>query len=279
MSSIAVQWTQIRSSLSGLLRSPKQLALHLLLLGGLLSLFWLGSRYPALQQKAELASTFSIQSFLSIKPVMTVAEGASYWERVWVSSINWYAANKIGMTFGLLAGTILLSMFQGLRAVQTPYAWLNAVLGLLTGAPLGVCANCAAPIAQGLMQSGNSRSYSLAMMLSSPSFNIVVVTMMLALFSGPMVFWILALKLVFVILVLPLIVGQEQSLKPVETFYESSEEGCKVDFSTSTPHPFSESWIQAIGSTFKSLLTQGWYLFKADPSLNGSGRYFGGFAG
>ena len=48
--------------------------------------------------------------------------------------------------------------------------------------PLGVCVNCAAPIAKGLYAGGARAETTLAAMIASPTLNIVVLTMLFGLF-------------------------------------------------------------------------------------------------
>jgi uncharacterized membrane protein YraQ (UPF0718 family) len=56
----------------------------------------------------------------------------------------------------------------------------------VAGAPLGVCTNCATPVAQSLIVAGASTRLTVAAMISSPSFNPVVVAMAFILFPLPL---------------------------------------------------------------------------------------------
>jgi hypothetical protein len=81
--------------------------------------------------------------------------------------------------------------------------------GAVAGAPLGVCTNCATPIGQSLLVSGASTRLTVATMISSPSFNPVVVAMAFVLFPWQMA---AARMLVpaLVLLLLPLLVSESR---------------------------------------------------------------------
>ena len=61
------------------------------------------------------------------------------------------------------------------RQFKTP--WLNSVTGVLIGAPLGVCVNCATPIAFGIYSAGARLETALASLFASPTLNVIVLTM------------------------------------------------------------------------------------------------------
>jgi uncharacterized membrane protein YraQ (UPF0718 family) len=65
---------------------------------------------------------------------------------------------------------------------KSRYSFLNTLKGVLIGAPLGVCVNCAAPIGQGLHAAGEAPATASAAMISSPTLNIVVLTLVFGLF-------------------------------------------------------------------------------------------------
>ena len=90
--------------------------------------------------------------------------------------------NRVGMTFGLFFGAALLTLLPLLPRRRFQSAAANTALGVVSGVPLGVCANCVAPIGQSLYQGGASATTVLATMISSPMLNVVVLTMVFALF-------------------------------------------------------------------------------------------------
>src|SRR5260370_42421515 len=79
----------------------------------------------------------------------------------------------------------------------------GAVQGMLVGAPLGVCVNCAAPIGQAMLKGGSRVEVALATMFASPSFNVIVLGMLLALFPWNLAALKLGTSLVMVLVVVP----------------------------------------------------------------------------
>jgi uncharacterized membrane protein YraQ (UPF0718 family) len=72
------------------------------------------------------------------------------------------------------------------RPKQFRHAATNVLCGAVAGAPLGVCTNCATPVGQSLLAGGASTRLTVAAMISSPSFNPVVLAMAFALFPARM---------------------------------------------------------------------------------------------
>ena len=105
---------------------------------------------------------------LTDRPVFLVDKDSPLWKRVTLSSVNWLDANKLGMTFGLLLAAICLSLLNLIRLPKFNNPFLNNICGAITGAPLGICVNCAAPVAKGLFKGGVSGNFALALMFSSP---------------------------------------------------------------------------------------------------------------
>jgi len=73
------------------------------------------------------------------------------------------------------------------------------------GTPLGVCVNCAAPVAKGMHDGGARLETTLATMFSSPTLNIVVLTMLFSMFPLYLVVIKLTLTLTFILVVVPLL--------------------------------------------------------------------------
>ena len=144
--------------------------------------FWGGSRYPALNDKATMGSETRLEDSLSFEVLLEIQEGDSVAKRIAYSTVNWVNTNKQGMTFGVLfAGGFLTLLWMLLRrSFKGSYA--NALMGFVIGAPLGVCVNCAAPIAKGLHEAGARLETTLTTMFSSPTMNLVVLTMVFTIF-------------------------------------------------------------------------------------------------
>jgi uncharacterized membrane protein YraQ (UPF0718 family) len=174
-------------------------------------------------------------------------------QRVWRTSINWLQANEIGMTFGFFFGAAALTVLATLPRRRTGNAYLNSLMGAAVGMPLGVCANCVAPIGRGLYASGMSAESTLAAMFSSPTLNVVVLAMAFALFPLPIVGLKLATMLLM-IFVFPPLVGTLKAAPMI-----SAE--CPIDV------PASRTWAQALGVTAKSYAKSFWYVARVGVPL------------
>ena len=154
----------------------KRLIVSLLLIGLIAAVFWSQSRVPALSEKAQmgLRTDFGAIAFDIVLPVNA---DQPVWQRVGRSSINWAYTNWKGMSFGLLFAAAMLTLLGGLQKRSFRRPWQNTLAGMFFGAPLGVCVNCATPIAQGMFAAGASLETALATLFSSPTLNPIVLTM------------------------------------------------------------------------------------------------------
>ena len=191
-------------------RRSVELAVALLLAVAIAATFWSQQRYPSLLKKLHagqglhVAGAISFDALLKVTPQMPLAQ------RVGRTAVNWLWTNRFGMYFALPFGAAAMTALSLRR--QPPRfrtAAANVACGALLGAPAGVCTNCATPIAQGLLVSGVSTRMTLAAMISSPSFNPVVIAMAVALLP-----WRIAAARVLVplalLLLLPLIVKERE---------------------------------------------------------------------
>lgn len=122
-----------------------------------------------------------------------------------INTINWMYTNWRGMSFGLLLGALLLSILPYFKNRRSNNPYLNSFFGMLFGAPMGVCANCATPIAHSMLISGRRAETALATLLSSPTLNIIVLTMSFSLLPSYMAVIKLGMTIGFILLILPLI--------------------------------------------------------------------------
>lgn len=166
--------------------------------------FWTSSRYPALNEKAMMEGTTPTFG-IGFDEKVTIDESTSWYEEILYGTINWAYTNKQGMKFGILFATGLLMLFSMLKNRASNSPFLRSGFGMLLGAPLGVCVNCAAPIAQGMRRGGASVETSLATMISSPTLNFLVLGMLFTLFPWYMVAIKLALTLLFILFAIPLL--------------------------------------------------------------------------
>lgn len=166
--------------------------------------FWAGSRVPALTEKASMGGEVNINA-LGFERVMTASPNDPLWKRIGIEAINWGQTNRKGMAFGVLFGGLMMTLFSllGTRRYRSVYA--NAAVGTLIGAPLGVCVNCAAPIAAGMSSAGARIETSLATMMSSPTLNAIVLSMLFSLFPLHLALLKVVLTLGTVLLLVPLL--------------------------------------------------------------------------
>lgn len=217
----------------------------MLTIGGI---FWVDSRYPALVKKYHAGTAVKATGALTFGTVYSVDRSMPFTSRVWRTTINWLDANRIGMTFSFLFAPAALTFLATIRRKRTNSVYLNALLGAATGAPLGVCTNCVAPIARGLYASGMSRESVMAAMFASPALNVVVLAMSFALFPFPVAALKLATVLFLIVVFAPLMASPRSDQVPAVA--------CPIEI------PLSETWTQALRGTAKSFVESFWYVFR-----------------
>lgn len=168
-------------------------------------IFWSGSRYPSLDQKAIMGGSAQLEDPLSFEASIQIQPHHGAIERVLYTTINWIETNLEGMAFGLMIGACLLTLIGMVTARGHRHGFVNTLMGVAIGAPLGVCVNCSAPVAKGMHDGGARLETTLATMFSSPTLNIVVLTMLFAIFPLYLTVIKLALTLVFILLLMPLL--------------------------------------------------------------------------
>ncbi|MEP1520419.1 FG-GAP-like repeat-containing protein [Ascidiaceihabitans sp.] len=180
-------------------------ALAVLIVVVLAYLFWTGSRYPALDEKAMMSGAIQLEDPLGFEAWFTLTPDMTLFERVFFSTLNWISTNKKGMSFGILFAAAFLTVVPFLTTRSFRNGFANAALGLVIGTPLGVCVNCAAPIARGMYSAGLRAETTLAAMIASPTLNIVVLTMLFSLLPFYMAVTKIALSLFVILIAVPLI--------------------------------------------------------------------------
>lgn len=165
--------------------------------------FWIISRYPELSAKTILGSN-SILSSLGFVALIEIKEEFSFWEKVLWETVNWLNTNKKGMSFSFILGAFILSLWPLLKKQKFDNGFKNSVLGLSIGAPLGICVNCAAPIARALYSSGGSIQTALSALIASPTLNIAILLMAFSLFPFYLFLIKIVLTLLFILVLVPL---------------------------------------------------------------------------
>ncbi len=188
-----------------ILYRDKRFIITLLLTLTIAAIFWTGQRYPSLNEKAMMGGDIVIEDPLGFRPFLAIDPSALFWKRVLITTVNWVHTNRHGMTFGLLMAAALTCLLPLLIHRLQSSRVGNSALGVAIGAPLGVCVNCAAPIARGLHASGAAMETTLATMISSPTMNIIVLTMLFSLFPLHLAVGRILLILIFLLILLPLV--------------------------------------------------------------------------
>jgi uncharacterized membrane protein YraQ (UPF0718 family) len=220
---------------------------------GIAGYFWIDSRYPALLKKYNSGAHVKATGAITFDALYPVDKTMPLYQRVERTSVNWLAANKIGMTFGFFFGAAALTFLSTLRYRRTRFPQLNALIGAVAGMPLGVCANCVAPIGRGFYASGMATESVLASMFASPTLNVVVLAMTFALFPLPIALLKLGTVLLMLFVFAPMI-GAKFSTP-------ESAPACPIDI------PVNETWGQAFIAAAKSYGRNFWFIAKVGIPL------------
>ena len=167
--------------------------------------FWTESRIPALSEKAQMGIRTQIDA-IAFDVLLPVQDSYSAVKRIAYTFVNWIYTNWKGMTFGMLLAAGFLSLIRLLTFKPSNNIFINALKGAFLGAPLGVCVNCSTPIMQGLHRSGVRTETLLATLMSSPTLNVIVLTMSFSLLPIEIAVTKLLLVLLFILVVIPIIV-------------------------------------------------------------------------
>jgi uncharacterized membrane protein YraQ (UPF0718 family) len=225
------------------------MAIAALLALSIASYFWIDSRYPALLKKLHSGPAIKTSGVLSFDAKLPVAPQMPLATRIERTTVNWMWTNRIGMTFSLLFGAAVLTLLPLLPRRRFQSAAANTALGAITGVPLGVCANCVAPIGQSLYEGGASASTALAAMISSPMLNVVVLTMVFALFPPAVALMRVAVPIVLLAMA-PWLVGQT---KPVEVHCQVPSAGWLVP-ATGTVRQYLRNLTQLAATTIPFMI-------------------------
>lgn len=169
-----------------------------------------------------MGGSAALEDPLSFEASLQTQPGDPLLRRILFSTVNWVETNLEGMAFGLVIGACLLTLIGLISVRGHKNGYVNSFVGVLVGTPLGVCVNCAAPVAKGMHDGGARLETTLATMFSSPTLNIVVVSMMLSIFPPYLVVIKLALTLVFILLVVPWLSRQVFSKERALTYDDSA---------------------------------------------------------
>ena len=234
--------------------------------------FWTSSRYPDLSAKAVLGE-HAAMSNLGFAPIINIDDSFSFWQKVFAETINWINTNKKGMSFSFFIGASFLTFMPLLRRKRFKYGFTNSLFGMALGAPLGICVNCAAPIARSLHAAGSSLQTSLAALISSPTLNIVVITMAFSVLPFYLVAMKLAFTFLFILVIIPLAC---RYLFYQEASAQDSSEFCEIEnVIDSTLNKEQDTWKGAASWFIKTYLKNFLFLLKIALPL----MFLAGFLG
>lgn len=217
--------------------------------------FWAQSRYPALDEKATKYT--AIEDVLSFEAFLPVKDSDPFYKNIIFSTINWTYTNKEGMTFGIVLATAFLTLLGYLHRHGRGNAFISVFKGALIGAPLGVCVNCAAPVARGMYKAGSSMGSSLAVMFSSPTLNIIVLTMLFSLFPFYISIIKIALTLFLILIILPIL--SRYVFKSEDTLGGSEMYKCRQCQHKGSNN---KTWLEALNETGKDFLKNFYYIVR-----------------
>jgi uncharacterized membrane protein YraQ (UPF0718 family) len=218
-------------------------------------IFWSGSRYPSLDQKAIMGGSAVLEDPLAFEASIQIQPNDGTLERVVYTTINWIETNLQGMAFGLMIGACLLTLIGMVAVRGHRNGFVNTLIGVAVGTPLGVCVNCAAPVAKGMHDGGARLETTLATMFSSPTLNIVVLTMLFSMFPMYLTVIKLTLTLTFILVVVPLLSRWVFTDERAPTYDDAV---CAV--TPPTLAPLDESVLSAIHGALSALLRNLGYL-------------------
>jgi len=179
---------------------------------GILLLFLLGSRLPA-----EHAKIAAVQSPawepegrypISFSDRWEVGADAPVPTAILLTALNFWRANMMGMSFGLIMGGAALSLLQTAPFVARLAALRGlrgTLIGMLLGAPLNLCANCAAVTSDGVGRRTRTPETAYGIILGSALWNVVGLAAIAALFPRPVLLARLAFAVLSTFVALPLL--------------------------------------------------------------------------
>jgi uncharacterized membrane protein YraQ (UPF0718 family) len=225
--------------------------------------FWSGSRYPSLDEKAIMGGSARLEDPLSFAATIQIQPSDGVLTRIVYTTINWVETNLQGMAFGLTIGACLLTLIGLIRVRGHRNGFVNTLLGVGIGAPLGVCVNCAAPVAKGMHDGGARLETTLATMFSSPTLNIIVLSMLFAMFPPYLTAIKLVQTLLFILLLVPLLAHW---VFPAERRRTYDDTRCVLPADATAPGD--ESWFAAIaGATVLLGRNLGYVVLRTVPLM------------
>ncbi|MBT6408923.1 MAG: hypothetical protein HOK16_05600 [Nitrospina sp.] len=221
---------------------------------GVTSTFWLVSRYPALDTKAALSGSEAFEDPLTHQAHFHAPRKAGFVTQVAYTALNWYETNWRGMAFGLVLAAGFYTLLKYVPRQPSDRRFRNSFMGMFVGTPLGVCVNCVAPIAKGMYEAGSKMETALAVMFSSPTLNIIVLTMLFSIFPFYMAVMKLVATFILILIIVPLI-SEKTRTTP-------ENQACEIDPATTCDLSLEQkSWAMAFKSASQDYWKSLCYIF------------------
>ncbi|MBT5026995.1 MAG: hypothetical protein HOM97_01245 [Nitrospina sp.] len=216
--------------------------------------FWLVSRYPALDNKAALSGSEAFEDPLTHQAHFHAPRDANFITQVVYTTLNWYETNWRGMTFGLVLAAGFYTLLKYVPRQSSDRRFRNSFMGMFVGTPLGVCVNCVAPIAKGMYEAGSKMETALAVMFSSPTLNIIVITMLFSIFPFYMAVMKLLATFILILIIVPLISEKKRNATADQACDIPPPSACDLDLGQ---EPWGKALLSASQDYWKSL----YYIF------------------
>ncbi len=222
----------------------------LIFLIGVATSFWLVSRYPALDSKAALSGMEAFEDPLTHEAHFHAPRNANLIIRVVYTTLNWYETNWRGMAFGLALAAGFYTLLKYIPRQSSDRRFRNSFMGMFVGTPLGVCVNCVAPIAKGMYEAGSKMETALAVMFSSPTLNIIVITMLFSIFPFYMAVMKLLATFILILIIVPLISEKTRTTLENQVSEIDLDTVCDLD---EKPEPWGRAFQSVSSDYWKSL--------------------------
>lgn len=227
--------------------------------------FWQQSRLPDLTEKVHLGPHTTVAA-IGFRTILPVPEQLPFYKRVAFTSVNWIYTNWEGMTFGLLFAAGCLTLLKCFPRQAYTHPILDTVKGVILGVPLSICVNCSTPIALSMHRAGIRLETALATLTSSPTLNIIVLSMTFSLLPFHYALIKLLSVVIFIFVTIPILVrllyryneGKAIGQMDIDDLMNDLDE----EETAMEPNPIceleiagistSEPWIDVIAGTFRS---------------------------
>jgi uncharacterized membrane protein YraQ (UPF0718 family) len=181
-----------------LLRDKRFLLTAVLCLGAGV-VFWAGFDGPALAPEDTMGGLLGFESLGNGSPADPLGK------RIAVEVMAWARANVRLIGFAVLFGGLVTTLLSIVGPARHRGGLGSSLAGALVGAPLGVCASCAAPLAAAMTAKGARPETALATIMSAPTLNLIAVTTLFALLPPHLALLKIGLTAMTLLVLVPLL--------------------------------------------------------------------------